>query len=156
MPDPVGAADEWDLAGGGVVRAGSHLLVDRFQRCSVNMHDDFVVSRDRLWELVTSRGFAQLVQNGGTHKGSYAALSLRLSGELDGAIRLGPFPRIPHDKCSQDGFHESEELVEVPGSREREESHQNGEDESENNVQDSAGASGESNGQEYHQAGDRH
>jgi hypothetical protein len=78
MPDPVGTADERNFAWTGVMRAAGHLLVDRLERCGVDMNDNFVVARDRFWELVTSRRFPELVHNGGIHKWFLAALFLSL------------------------------------------------------------------------------
>src|SRR6516165_2521828 len=78
MPDPVGTADEGNFVWTGVMRAASHLLVDGLERCGVDMNDNFIVARDRLWELVTSRRFPELVHNGGIHKWFLAALFLSL------------------------------------------------------------------------------
>ena len=77
MSDSVCAADDWKVAGAGVVRTVGQLLVYGFQGCGVNVHDHFAVTCHWLVKLLAPGRLSELVQNGGIHDGF--ALSYILS-----------------------------------------------------------------------------
>jgi ribosome-binding ATPase YchF (GTP1/OBG family) len=67
MPNPVCATDHGKFTRTGIVRTAGQLLVDRFQRRRVNMHDCFTVVNDWLREFFITRRYSKLVQNGSIH-----------------------------------------------------------------------------------------
>ena len=65
-------ADDGEFARAGIVRTAGQLLVDRFQRCGVNMHDHLSVTSDWVRGMLKSGRLSESMQNGSIHHGVLA------------------------------------------------------------------------------------
>src|SRR5207302_270384 len=68
MSTSVRTADQREFARTCIMQAAGQLLVDRFQRSGVNVHDYFTVPGNWLQKFFVSRHFAKPVQNGCVHR----------------------------------------------------------------------------------------
>src|SRR5215468_6602901 len=72
MTDSIRAAHARYFAAAGIMRSAGQLLVNRLQRCGLNMYDHFIafVTYDRLFEFFVPRHGCYSVQDGCMHAGS--------------------------------------------------------------------------------------
>src|SRR5581483_3413355 len=67
VANSIRAADARKLTRTGIVRAAGQLLVNRFQRCGLNMYNLLAVACDGLGELLAAGRSPRRVQDGGIH-----------------------------------------------------------------------------------------